>query len=285
VSPTDFEDADNCVNPSTSNSSPSLHKTDPEASSLGAPPPLDNKPACPQPAESTTLQMAALKSLHAAILDAIALRLEKVHEKRLARGAQQHPCRDLSVQRTRELAAAFHHTMTNHWNAGFMLNLSGFLGRAASGTLHDDEHYDLVYNATLFRWEYMALSDRIVTELKLPRPGGKSCAMWDQQQWNVSHVALHNTTRDYWRHLRDANCILKPHSFQKAIPFYVPVQYLAAALTEASDISPSDEDGRIMVQEIAKIILAEEGGLRRQCLSSTGPDNKSGQSPQSSLPA
>jgi len=156
-------------NPSPSNSSSSLHETVPEASSLEVSLPVDSKAVFLQPAESTVLQMAALDNLHTAILDAGGGRLETVHEERLARSAQQNPCIDLSVQHTRELAAAFHHTMPDHWNAGFMINLSGFLGRAASGTLHDDEDYDLVYNAILFRWEYMALAERIVTQASKTR--------------------------------------------------------------------------------------------------------------------
>ena len=58
------------------------------------------------------------------------------------------------------------------------------------------------------------------------------------------------------------------------------MQYLAAALTEASEVSLSEEDGRVMVQDIAKIILAQEEGLLRQCFASTVPDDKSGQDDQ-----
>jgi len=161
VSPTDLKNADNCVSPSTSNSSSSLHETDPKVCSLRAGPPVDSKSVCPQPAEPTILHMAALDNLYIAILDAVGGCSEKEGEKRLACGAQRTPSRYPSIQRTRELAAAFHHTMPNHWNAGFMINLSGFLCRAASSTLHDDEDYDLVYKAILFRWEYMALADGI----------------------------------------------------------------------------------------------------------------------------
>lgn len=151
VSPTDVKDADNCVNPLMSNSSSSLHETDPEASSVGAPLPVDSKAVYPQRSESTVLQMAALDNLYTAILDAVGGRIDKEGEKRLAYSARNDAHRGPLVRRTRELAAAFHQTMPNHWTAGFMTRLNGFVSRAASGRLRENEDYDLVFNEIQFR--------------------------------------------------------------------------------------------------------------------------------------
>jgi len=108
--------------------------------------------------------------------------------------------------------------------------------------------------------------------------------MWDQQQWNVSRgrVASHSTTPSYWQQLCKASCILEPRKLQKAIPFYFPVQYLAAALTEASEVYLGEEDGSDMVQKIAEDI-SEEEGLLRQCFTSTVPGDISVQSRQGTL--
>jgi len=103
-------------------------------------------------------------------------------------------------------------------------------------------------------------------------------------QWRVSRGGKsYCTTPDYWRQLCDANCLLEPHELQKAIPFYFPLQYLDMALTEAREVYLGAADGDIMVQDIAKVILAEEG-LLRQCFPSNVPDNISLQSPQGTLP-
>ena len=99
---------------------------DQTASNLGVSPPEDQNPVLPQPAESMILQMAALDSLYTAILDAVGGCLEEEDETRLARAAEKDPCQDPSIQRTRELAAAFHRTMPNHWTAGFGTSLNGF---------------------------------------------------------------------------------------------------------------------------------------------------------------
>ena len=281
--PIQFKNAENCTNISISNPDSLLDETNRTALSPVDLLPAKNKAALPQPTETTVLQIGALDSLYTAILDAIGGRLDKDSEIRLVRGAERNPCRDHSIQRTRELAAAFHRTMPNHWTAGFGTSLNGFVRRAISDRLKDSEDYDLVFSAILFRWQYMGLIDRIVSNFGLPKPGGKSCAMWDFVQWKVSRGGrLYCTDPNFWKEFSKANCILEPHELQKAIPFYLPLRYLHAALTEAREVYLSVEDGCIMVQEIVTIISEEEESLR-QCFASTAPNDKAGQGDQGTL--
>jgi len=62
----------------------------------------------------------------------------------------------INKRQVRKMAALLLLTMPDTWEAASQITLSAFLGRCIYSRLAAHETEDMVYNAIVFRWRYMA---------------------------------------------------------------------------------------------------------------------------------
>ena len=123
-----------------------------------------------------------------------------------------------------------------------------------------EQEDDEIYNAIVFRWEYMMLTDDITAKLGLPRPGGVSSALWVRDDCLPRSSAFDEAMAGYRSVLRKAKCCLYPSGCQLSIPEPLnPLRYLCAALALAK---LSEEEGHKKVEEIIEIF----GKMKQACL-------------------
>jgi len=97
-----------------------------------------------------------------------------------------------------------------------------------------EQEDDEIYNAIVFRWEYMMLTDDITARLGLLRPGDTSCALWHRVDGLPRSSAFDEATAGYRSVLRKAKCCVYPSGCQLSIPEPLnPLRYLCAALALA----------------------------------------------------
>jgi hypothetical protein len=167
--------------------------------------------------------------------------------------------RGLASPNIREKAAAFLKTMPCAWDAGDMTLTRGLLKNCAKGMPQPRYSEDLIFRAIVFRYQYLRLTDRIITRFDLARPSGKIAMLWNSGEWMTRtfqrQPKLHDTFNEYLGKNGEAGFMIMPTEAQFARVFSPPRYYLAAAFVDAS---LSEKEGQQRVDAIGGYMKTAE---------------------------
>ncbi|KAH8681682.1 hypothetical protein BX600DRAFT_447129 [Xylariales sp. PMI_506] len=145
--------------------------------------------------------------------------------------ADEHP-------RAIELARIFVESCPGDWERGFQVGVGGSLRAVVKGNPDDECPYTAaeVFSLVRFRWEWIQISDRMVSIFGLPKPDNASCAAWHSQYWNrtVKHRIPNYRQIEHglWPILLNEG-FYEPPAEHQGPPFYRHMRYLMAAIVEA----------------------------------------------------
>jgi hypothetical protein len=135
------------------------------------------------------------------------------------------------------MAKLFLQTCPGDWLASSNVALGGelqtFINDEADA-MSDAE----VFSVIRFRWEYGLLVDALVAALSLPAPSSVMCMLWNRQEWQDDVAKRIPSARLWygkvWDALVKAEFSMVPDpELNQGPPFYLPMQYVTAAIVEA----------------------------------------------------
>jgi hypothetical protein len=135
------------------------------------------------------------------------------------------------------MAKLFLQTCPGDWLASSNVALGGkiqtFINDEADA-MSDAE----VFSVIRFRWEYGLLVDALVAALSLPAPSSVMCMLWNMQEWQDDVSQRIPSARLWygkvWDALVKAEFSMVPDpELKQGPPFYLPMQYVTAAIVEA----------------------------------------------------